>query len=65
MNLLTSLVIISEVGQRINLSLCSSDNDKKFGETDDIFPNKQALLRSKIGHDIKKCLSSSISPREQ
>ena len=65
MYLFTTLVIISEVGQRINLIFLSSDNVLNCGEIDDNLPKKHALFTAKIGHDIKRCLSSSISPDMQ
>ena len=65
MNLLTTLVKFSLVGHKINLSLFSADRDWKLGEIEFILPKKQALFKSKIGQDIKKCLSSPISPVEQ
>ena len=56
---------ISEVGQRINPSFCSSDRFLKFEEIDAIFRKKHALFKENRGQYIKKCFSSSISPVEQ
>ena len=65
MNLFTTFAIISELGQRINLSFSPGNKLLKVGDMDDSLPYKQALFKSNKGQESKKGFSSSISQDEQ